>query len=65
MALTEEDEDTPLQQKLEKTATLMGYIGLAVAVVMFIVYLIEWSVDVAKNHRCQLSGQHPLELFYH
>lgn len=54
-SLVEEDEETPLQQKLERAATIIGYIGLFVAIIMFIVYVIEWGVDVGRNG--DASGQ--------
>eukprot|EP00656_Telonema_subtile_P006658 TRINITY_DN1308_c0_g1_i1.p1 TRINITY_DN1308_c0_g1~~TRINITY_DN1308_c0_g1_i1.p1 ORF type:complete len:952 (+),score=292.94 TRINITY_DN1308_c0_g1_i1:200-3055(+) len=46
LSLSARDEDqTPLQEKLEEVAELIGWIGLAVAVASFVVLTISWVND--------------------
>ena len=57
-----ESVETPLQEKLGVLATAIGKLGLAVAVVCFIVLMIRWMVE---NHGFPLSkfAEGPLEYF--
>lgn len=50
-ALSEEPEPTPLQKKLERAATLIGYIGAVMAVLIFIVLLIRWLYNTIHYKR--------------
>lgn len=45
-SLAQEPEPTPLQEKLEKAASLIGYIGGAVAIALFIVLTIRKIVEI-------------------
>eukprot|EP00456_Euglypha_rotunda_P055935 TRINITY_DN4574_c0_g2_i9.p1 TRINITY_DN4574_c0_g2~~TRINITY_DN4574_c0_g2_i9.p1 ORF type:complete len:346 (-),score=68.29 TRINITY_DN4574_c0_g2_i9:26-925(-) len=45
-SLAEEAEPTPLQKKLERMAALIGYLGAATAVILFLVLMARW---VAHN----------------
>eukprot|EP00761_Pharyngomonas_kirbyi_P011758 gb/GECH01011784.1/.p1 GENE.gb/GECH01011784.1/~~gb/GECH01011784.1/.p1 ORF type:complete len:1002 (+),score=264.50 gb/GECH01011784.1/:1-3006(+) len=47
--LKKEDENTPLQDKLEHLASLIGYVGMAVAVLDFIVLLILFCVKTYSD----------------
>jgi len=50
-SLAEEAEPTPLQKKLEKMAALIGYIGAATAIILFLVLLARWIAENIKQHR--------------
>eukprot|EP01130_Rhizamoeba_saxonica_P000271 TRINITY_DN10247_c0_g1_i1.p1 TRINITY_DN10247_c0_g1~~TRINITY_DN10247_c0_g1_i1.p1 ORF type:complete len:1017 (-),score=288.01 TRINITY_DN10247_c0_g1_i1:34-3084(-) len=43
--MSESPEDTPLQKKLDELVLLIGKIGLAVAILVFIVLFIYWLID--------------------
>lgn len=50
-SLDKEDEKTPLQEKLEDLAELIGKIGLAAAIITFIALLIRWIItEFAIDH---------------
>ena len=52
--LSERDqEDTPLQEKLEEVAELIGKVGLGVAIACFVVLTISWIA--AGNYKASLS----------
>ena len=44
----EEHEKTPLEEKLNYLAKLITYIGMAGALLTFIVLLIQWAIDISK-----------------
>ncbi|OHT02234.1 calcium motive P-type ATPase [Tritrichomonas foetus] len=44
--LSQDEEKSPLEKKLDKVAVLLTYIGLAGAVLTFVVLLIFWIIDV-------------------
>eukprot|EP01096_Ripella_sp_DP13-Kostka_P006752 TRINITY_DN243_c1_g1_i4.p1 TRINITY_DN243_c1_g1~~TRINITY_DN243_c1_g1_i4.p1 ORF type:complete len:1139 (+),score=611.29 TRINITY_DN243_c1_g1_i4:107-3418(+) len=46
---TTDFEETPLQDKLSELARNIGYVGLAVAVVVFFISMVYWIVDVSLN----------------
>lgn len=48
-ALVEEDTQTPLQRKLEKVATLVGWMGTAFAAATFVALVIYWGVNVGHD----------------
>lgn len=50
-ALDKEPEDTPLQRKLAKIATWVGYFGGGVAILLFLVLVISWIADMVKNEK--------------
>jgi len=43
-----ENDETPLQKKLDKAATVIGYIGLATAIATFTALTVIWAVKVAS-----------------
>jgi Ca2+-transporting ATPase len=45
----EEDDGTPLQQKLARLADQIGVIGLSIAVLIFLILLIKWGVGLAVD----------------
>jgi magnesium-transporting ATPase (P-type) len=45
----EEDDGTPLQQKLARLADQIGVFGLSVAVLIFLILLIKWGIGLALN----------------
>ncbi len=45
----EEDDGTPLQQKLARLADQIGVLGLSIAVLIFLILLIKWGVNLAVN----------------
>jgi calcium-translocating P-type ATPase len=47
--LSDEYEDTPLQKKLADMAEMIGLGGLGVAVAVFIILMIYWSIDVQQQ----------------
>mmetsp|Transcript_18345 Transcript_18345/g.27311 ORF Transcript_18345/g.27311 Transcript_18345/m.27311 type:complete len:932 (+) Transcript_18345:1-2796(+) len=47
--LVQEHEETPLQKKLGKMAVNIGWVGLAVAIAVFVVLMIYWSVEAAED----------------
>ncbi|KAJ4462325.1 ion-transporting P-type ATPase [Paratrimastix pyriformis] len=47
--LSKPREDTPLQVKLGKVANIIGLVGLAVAVVTFIVLLVQWIIKAVAG----------------
>jgi len=50
-SLEKEDEKTPLQEKLEDLAELIGKIGLTAAIVTFVALLLRWIIkDFAIDH---------------
>jgi len=49
--LAVEPEETALQAKLERLATLIGYVGTGVAVVLFIALMIFWIVDCDSGQK--------------
>ena len=49
-SLASEPEQTPLQLKLEKVAAFIGYMGAAVAAMLFIVLFARWLKDEAIGH---------------
>jgi len=49
MDLTTEEEETPLQQKLEIIVKWIAYFGIAVALIMFIALFIKWLVELIKD----------------
>ena len=54
----EDDEKTPLESKLDNMAKLIGYLGLAVAILVFIVSMIRWIVENATDSD-ELHGDEP------
>ncbi|OHT02030.1 calcium motive P-type ATPase [Tritrichomonas foetus] len=46
--LSEEQDKSPLEKKLDKVAVMLTYVGLAGALLTFIVLLIFWIIDVVK-----------------
>ena len=50
LALEDEQEDTPLQERLEVLANQIGIGGSVVAFILFIVLMIFWIVDITTNH---------------
>jgi len=50
-SLSEEPEPTPLQIKLERMATLIGYFGVTIAVGTLIVLLAYWGHDIRSNSK--------------
>lgn len=58
-ALSAESEPTPLQKKLERAATLIGYIGAGMAVLIFIVLFIRWIVKVKTSKDLTWGGEAP------
>ena len=58
IALRVDAEDTPLQQKLNKVATLIAYFGSASALLLFLVLLIEFLANLSNNDASsQIKGQ--------
>jgi len=55
-SLATKAENTPLQDKLEDVARLVGYIGGGVAVVLFLVLTIFWIVEIV-NHDLKVSEE--------
>ena len=49
--LNEEVDDTPLQEKLALLAQNIGFLGIFVAVICFIVMTVAWSINVADANR--------------
>ena len=49
-ALATEDEQTPLQMKLERIATFIGYVGAGVAIALFIILFSEWLNNEVVGH---------------
>ena len=49
--LNEEAEDTPLQEKLAELAQNIGFLGIFVATICFIVMTIAWSINVGDANR--------------
>ncbi|ETO35979.1 Plasma membrane calcium-transporting ATPase 2, partial [Reticulomyxa filosa] len=43
--LQEDRDDTPLQEKLERLASLIGWIGFGAAALLFIVLVVRWAID--------------------
>jgi magnesium-transporting ATPase (P-type) len=62
--LTTEQAQTPLQEKLEKVALLVGKIGVVCAVIVFVVLMIWWGVDEVAGHQWEPSkGTRIVEFF--
>ena len=47
--LSEDRDNTPLQDKLEVLGAQIGWGGMAVAIALFIILTIVWAIDGAKN----------------
>jgi len=47
--IEQEQEKSPLEKKLDKVAVLLTWLGAGGAILTFLVLLIFWSVDVAKD----------------
>ena len=47
--LTTEEEETPLQIKLEKVAATIGWIGLGAAILIFVAQMCHWVYDIYYN----------------
>jgi Ca2+-transporting ATPase len=47
--MAEEEDKSPLEKKLDKVAVLLTWIGMAGAIVTFIVLLIFWIIENTKN----------------
>jgi magnesium-transporting ATPase (P-type) len=56
--INEEPDPTPLQNKLEDVAALIGRLGMSVAILTFLVLLISWVVPVAQR----IQGGTPFNL---
>lgn len=61
-SLIKEPEETPLQKKLERVATLIGKIGAFAAAVLFVALFIRWLVDIAGKDFTAEDGTHLLEI---
>jgi Ca2+-transporting ATPase len=62
--LTTEQAQTPLQEKLEKVALLVGKVGVVCAVIVFVVLMIWWGVDEVAGHQWEPSkGTRIVEFF--
>lgn len=62
-AQAEEPEPTPLQEKLEKVAGLIGYVGGGVAVALFLILTIIKLVDVVREGKSTGELTHLLDYF--
>jgi len=49
-SLSKEIEETPLQIKLERVATLIGWLGAAVAIALFIVLVSGWAIQIIDRN---------------
>jgi len=56
-----EPQDTPLQERLDKLAIRVGYVGIFMAVLTFIVSIIRWIVESVRNDRW--DGNEVLKFF--
>eukprot|EP01006_Ploeotia_vitrea_P037291 TRINITY_DN66112_c9_g7_i1.p1 TRINITY_DN66112_c9_g7~~TRINITY_DN66112_c9_g7_i1.p1 ORF type:complete len:996 (+),score=611.06 TRINITY_DN66112_c9_g7_i1:224-3211(+) len=63
-SLIKPPEDTPLQEKLERVATLIGYLGGIVAILLFLVLTIWWAIDVADDGKDVASELHEVLDFF-
>lgn len=62
--LQKSEEQTPLQEKLEKVALLIGKVGVVCAVIIFVVLMIWWGVDeVAGKEWDPSKGTRIVEFF--
>ena len=59
----EERSDTPLQEKLSALARKIGYIGIGVASVTYLILLMGWVINSFKNGWSWSSLQEPLDDF--
>lgn len=53
--LSTEQAQTPLQEKLEKVAFLVGKVGVVCAVIVFVVLMIWWGADEVAGHEWEPS----------
>jgi magnesium-transporting ATPase (P-type) len=51
MMLMADQDDTPLQQKLETIANQIGLLGLAVAILTFLALMIRGCIDIGVNDK--------------
>jgi len=63
MVTEEEDQQTPLQEKLEIVATAIGKVGLFVAVACFIAMLIKWCVENKGFPIKKINDHGPVQFF--